>query len=108
MNILAIDTAGRSAAVAVMQNDRLLYEQIGNTGLTHSETLLPMVDAALRAAGLTCDDIDLYGVTNGPGSFTGLRIGLAAVKGWRCRGRPHAAAYQRWPHWPLVWPAAAP
>ena len=81
MNILAIDTAGRSAAVAVMQNDRLLYEQIGNTGLTHSETLLPMVDAALRAAGLTCDDIDLYGVTNGPGSFTGLRIGLAAVKG---------------------------
>lgn len=81
MNILAIDTAGRSAAVAVMQNDRLLYEQVGNTGLTHSETLLPMVDAALRAAGLTCDDIDLYGVTNGPGSFTGLRIGLAAVKG---------------------------
>lgn len=81
MNILAIDTAGRSAAVAILQNDRLLYEQIGNTGLTHSETLLPMVDAALRAARLTCDEIDLYGVTNGPGSFTGLRIGLAAVKG---------------------------
>ena len=66
MNILAIDTAGKTAAVAVMRDDTLLYEMASNTGLTHSETLLPMVDTA---------------VTNGPGSFTGLRIGLAAVKG---------------------------
>ena len=81
MNILAIDTAGRTAAVAVMRDDALLYECNTNTGLTHSETLLPMVDTALKACGLRCADIDLFGVTAGPGSFTGLRIGLAAVKG---------------------------
>lgn len=81
MNILAIDTAGRTAAVAVLRDDTLLYECNANTGLTHSETLLPMVDAALKACGLRCKDIDLYGVTAGPGSFTGLRIGLSAVKG---------------------------
>ena len=81
MNILAVDTAGKTAAVAVWQDGSLLYELFGNTGLTHSETLLPMVDAALRACHLTTDDVDVYGVTAGPGSFTGLRIGLAAVKG---------------------------
>lgn len=81
MNILAIDTAGRTAAVAVLRDDTLLYECNANTGLTHSETLLPMVDAALKACGLRCKDIDLFGVTAGPGSFTGLRIGLSAVKG---------------------------
>ncbi|MDD6319526.1 MAG: tRNA (adenosine(37)-N6)-threonylcarbamoyltransferase complex dimerization subunit type 1 TsaB [Oscillospiraceae bacterium] len=81
MNILALDTAGKTAAVAVMQDDILRYETMSNTGLTHSETLLPMVDTALHACNLTTDQIDLYAVTNGPGSFTGLRIGLAAVKG---------------------------
>lgn len=48
MNILAIDTAGKTAAVAVMRDDTLLYEMASNTGLTHSETLLPMVDTLLR------------------------------------------------------------
>mgnify|MGYP002743374978 CR=1 FL=1 len=75
MNILAIDTAGKTAAVAVMRDDTLLYEMASNTGLTHSETLLPMVDTALKACGLTPAQLDLYAVTNGPGSFTGLRIG---------------------------------
>lgn len=81
MNLLAIDTAGKTAAVAVLRDEVLLYEAAANNGLTHSETLLPMVDTALKACGLRCADIDLYGVTAGPGSFTGLRIGLAAVKG---------------------------
>ena len=81
MNILAIDTAGKTAAVAVMRDDTLLYEMASNTGLTHSETLLPMVDTALKACGLTPAQLDLYAVTNGPGSFTGLRIGLSVVKG---------------------------
>ena len=71
MNILAIDTAGKTAAVAVMRDDTLLYEMASNTGLTHSETLLPMVDTALKACGLTPAQLDLYAVTNGPGSFTG-------------------------------------
>ena len=81
MNLLAIDSAGKTAAVAVLRDEVLLYEAAANNGLTHSETLLPMVDTALKACGLRCADIDLYGVTAGPGSFTGLRIGLAAVKG---------------------------
>ena len=79
MNILAVDTAGKTAAVAVLRDDVLLYEAQCNNGLTHSETLLPMIDTALKAAGLTVDDLDVLGVTNGPGSFTGLRIGLAVA-----------------------------
>lgn len=81
MNILAVDTAGKSAAVAILRDDTLLYETQCNNGMTHSETLLPMIDTALRACGLTMEDIDLLGVTSGPGSFTGLRIGLSVVKG---------------------------
>ena len=81
MNILAVDTAGKSAGVAVLQDGRLTYECFLDVGFTHSETLLPMIDAALKAVWLTPAQIDLYGVNAGPGSFTGLRIGLAAVKG---------------------------
>ena len=81
MNILAVDTAGKSAAVAVLRDDTLLYETQCNNGLTHSETLLPMIDTALRACGLTVADLDLLGATNGPGRFTGLRIGLSVIKG---------------------------
>ena len=92
MNILAVDTAGKTAAVAVLRDDVLLYEAQCNNGLTHSETLLPMIDTALKAAGLTVDDLDVLGVTNGPGSFTGLRIGPA-------RASP------RWLRWPTAWRA---
>ena len=81
MNLLAVDSAGKSAAVAVLRDDALLYEAQCSNGLTHSETLLPMIDTALRACGLTVADLDVLGVTNGPGSFTGLRIGLSLVKG---------------------------
>ena len=81
MRILGMDTAGRTMSVAVMQDDTLLYESHQAAGLTHSETLLPAVDSALKAVGLTCADIDLIGVCAGPGSFTGLRIGLATAKG---------------------------
>ena len=81
MNILAVDTAGKTAGVALLQDDRLLYEVYLDAGMTHSETLMPMIDTYLKMCGMTCADIDLYGVNAGPGSFTGLRIGLAAVKG---------------------------
>lgn len=81
MNILAVDTAGKTAGVALLQDDRLLYEVYLDGGMTHSETLMPMIDSCLKMCGLTCADIDLYAVNAGPGSFTGLRIGLAAVKG---------------------------
>lgn len=81
MNILAMDTAGKTCGVAILQDGRLTYECNLAVGMTHSETLMPLVDAALKLAGLTPADIDLYGVNAGPGSFTGLRIGLAAAKG---------------------------
>lgn len=81
MNILAVDTAGKTAAVAVLRDDVLLYESFCNIGLTHSETILPLVDTALKACGLMPAQIELFGVTAGPGSFTGLRIGLSLVKG---------------------------
>ena len=81
MNILAVDTAGKTLGVALLQDDRLKYECYLDGGMTHSETLMPLIDNCLKFCGMGCKDIDLYGVNAGPGSFTGLRIGLAAVKG---------------------------
>ncbi|MGN0662859.1 MAG: tRNA (adenosine(37)-N6)-threonylcarbamoyltransferase complex dimerization subunit type 1 TsaB [Faecalibacterium sp.] len=81
MNILAVDTAGKTAGVALLQDDRLRYECYLDAGMTHSETLMPLIDTCLRLCGMRCSDIDVYGVNAGPGSFTGLRIGLATVKG---------------------------
>ena len=89
MNILAVDTAGKTAGVALLQDDRLLYEVYLDAGMTHSETLMPMIDTCLKMCGMTCADIDLYGVNAGPGSFTGLRIGLAAT--WAFWPRASAA-----------------
>ena len=79
MNILAVDTAGKTVGVALLQDDRLLYECYLDAGMTHSETLMPLIDNCLKLCGMGCKDIDLYGVNAGPGSFTGLRIGLAAA-----------------------------
>ena len=59
MNILAVDTAGKTAGVALLQDDRLLYEVYLDGGMTHSETLMPMIDTCLKMCGLTCADIDL-------------------------------------------------
>ena len=81
MICMGIDSAGRTAGVALMRDDVLLYECNLNSGLTHSQTLMCLIDDAFKATGLTPADVDLYGVCSGPGSFTGLRIGLAAVKG---------------------------
>ena len=81
MITFGMDTAGRTVSVALMRNEQLLYECYQDAGLTHSETLMPLVDQAFQATGLTPADVNLWGVCAGPGSFTGLRIGLAAVKG---------------------------
>lgn len=81
MICLGLDCAGRTAGVALMREDTLLYECTLNLGLTHSQTALALVDGALRAAGLCAAEVGLWAVCAGPGSFTGLRIGLAAVKG---------------------------
>ena len=81
MICLGLDCAGKVAGVAVTRDGQLLYECYQDAGLTHSETLMPLVDQAFQATGLTPQDVNLWGVCAGPGSFTGLRIGLAAVKG---------------------------
>lgn len=81
MYILAIDSATPVAGVALLRDETLLVETFANIGLTHSETLMPMVDRALKDAGLAVGQLDAIAVTIGPGSFTGLRIGLAAAKG---------------------------
>ena len=81
MNILAIDTSGPAASCAVMRDGTLVRSTLMNCGLTHSETIMPAVDQALEAAGLRCADIDCFAAVAGPGSFTGVRIGVCAVKG---------------------------
>ena len=81
MNIMAFDTSAKAAGVAVCSEEKLLAEFSVNTGLTHSQTMMPMAQAALDCAKLTLHDIDAFAVAAGPGSFTGLRIGIAAVKG---------------------------
>lgn len=81
MKILAVDSSAKSASVAITIDDKLIAESFVNVGLTHSETLMPMIDSTLKYAGLNIDDIDNFCVTVGPGSFTGIRIGISAVKG---------------------------
>lgn len=81
MKILAVDTSAVAGSVAVVSDGKLLSECFSNTGLTHSQTLMPMVDNAVKSAGIDIKDIDIFAVNNGPGSFTGVRIGVAAVKG---------------------------
>ena len=81
MKILAIDSTANTSTVAVLENDKLLSLYTVNTKNTHSETLLPMVKSALDSLRLTVNDIDAFAVSEGPGSFTGVRIGVATVKG---------------------------
>lgn len=83
MYILGIDAASRSASAALVeaQSGNVLGEIFLNNGLTHSQTLLPAIDDLVRLAGIAKTEIDMISVTRGPGSFTGLRIGLATAKG---------------------------
>lgn len=81
MKILAVDSSAKSASVAVCEDGRLISECFVNASLTHSRTLMPMVDNALTQADMNIKDIDAFCVNVGPGSFTGIRIGVAAVKG---------------------------
>lgn len=80
MKILAIDTSGKAVSAAVFEN-KLLSEAFYKGGLTHSEKLLELVDKALADAGCDIEQIDLFAVSTGPGSFTGLRIGISTIKG---------------------------
>jgi len=80
MNILMIDTSGPACGVAVMKYGQMICELQLTSGKTHSQRVMPMVDQALSMCEMTTADIDLFGAVVGPGSFTGVRIGVATVK----------------------------
>lgn len=81
MKILALESSAVTASVAVTEDETLLAQSFQNSGLTHSATLMPMTADLLKNAGLTLNEMDVIAVAAGPGSFTGVRIGVAAAKG---------------------------
>lgn len=94
ITVLAIDTSGPVAGCALLADGKIAHLTVMNHGLTHSETIMPAVDAALSAAGLSCEDVDVFAAVAGPGSFTGVRIGVCAAKGLaHAVGRPCAAVH---------------
>ena len=82
MLLLAFETSAKAASVALFDGEKLLAEQYQNTGLTHSQTLMVMAEDLLKQCGKTAQDVEAVAVANGPGSFTGVRIGVAAAKGF--------------------------
>ena len=80
--ILAFETSAKAASVALLEGDKLLGESYQNTGLTHSQTLMVMAEQLLAACGKKAGDVKAVAVAKGPGSFTGIRIGMAAAKGF--------------------------
>ena len=81
MLILAFESSARPASVALLRDGSLLSQYSQCSALTHSRTLLPMAEDMLKNAELTIGDVDLFAVAHGPGSFTGVRIGVSTVKG---------------------------
>ncbi|MBQ3593154.1 MAG: tRNA (adenosine(37)-N6)-threonylcarbamoyltransferase complex dimerization subunit type 1 TsaB [Clostridia bacterium] len=81
MKILALESSAKSAGAVLTDDGKVLCEVYSNLGLTHSQTLLPMCEYIFNTCGVTASDIDLFAVSAGPGSFTGIRIGVAAIKG---------------------------
>ena len=81
MKILALETSAKAVSAAVTEDGKVLCSGYQDTGLTHSRTLMPIVDGMLKNTGLTVRDCDAIAVSVGPGSFTGIRIGVAAAKG---------------------------
>lgn len=82
MLILAFDTSSKTASVAILRDHVILYDVTINAGLNHSEVLLPAIENACRQTGINITDFDLFACTIGPGSFTGLRIGVSTLKGF--------------------------
>ena len=79
MNILGIDTTTKTASCTILKEDKYFTKEITNE-ITHSEKLLPIIHETLKENKLTLDNIDMFATINGPGSFTGIRIGLATIK----------------------------
>jgi|LSQX01.3.fsa_nt_gb tRNA threonylcarbamoyladenosine biosynthesis protein TsaB len=82
MRVLAVDTASVVATAAVIDKDKLICEHVLNHKKTHSEKIMPMIEEILNSSEIDIKDIDIFAAAVGPGSFTGLRIGIAAIKGF--------------------------
>ncbi len=101
MKILAIDTSSQIASVAICDENKTYHETTIETNMTHSQMIMPMVEKALAECEFSLKDIDAFAVDSGPGSYTGLRIGVAAIKGMAfAEGKPcfgistlHSLAY---------------
>jgi tRNA threonylcarbamoyladenosine biosynthesis protein TsaB len=81
MMILALESSATACSVALCRDGELVARMEQNSGLTHSRTLLPMVNSLLQTCGVSLEQVDMIAVAAGPGSFTGLRIGVATAKG---------------------------
>ena len=81
MKILSIDSSGLVASVAIMEEETMIAEYTVNNKMTHSQTLLPMIDEIFSLTQTDKESIDCIAIAAGPGSFTGLRIGAATAKG---------------------------
>lgn len=81
MKILALDSATECATIAILDDEKLLGEVTINFKKQHSVIMMPMIDSLLKTCNLNIKDIDGYALSNGPGSFTGLRIGMSTIKG---------------------------
>lgn len=81
MLILALDSSAAPASAALLEDGKILSEFYINTKQTHSQTLMPMVESVLKLTNKTLDDVTCMAVSAGPGSFTGVRIGVSCVKG---------------------------
>ena len=81
MKILALETSAKAVSAAITEDGRVLASGYQDTGLTHSRTLMPIVEHLFRNTGLTVSDCGAIAVAAGPGSFTGIRIGVSAAKG---------------------------
>ncbi len=81
MKILALDTSAAVCSASLCEDKNLISQMTLNTGNTHSETLLPIIEQILKLSDTSADDIDMFAATTGPGSFTGVRIGVATLKG---------------------------
>ncbi len=81
MKILAFESTAKAASVALCEDEFLIAQSYQNSGLTHSTTLMPMAEDLLRNCGVALSQVDCLAVAVGPGSFTGLRIGISTVKG---------------------------
>ena len=86
MLILAFETSAKAASVALLDGNKLLGESYQNTGLTHSQTLMVMAEDLLKQCSKAVSDVEAVAVAEGPGSFTGVRIGVAAAKGFAWGG----------------------